>query len=89
MSDFTHIQEPYGDRWLNSDGLHFVSYYEAIDGVRAAYWQAYRAAQKPARGRMPWTVDNRRIGRDGYGYSTLDAAMQACVAGVILKARRA
>jgi hypothetical protein len=77
----TLVQEPYGSHWLHADGRHFVSHYEAVEGVRAEYWQAYTSKAQPPKGRMPWTVDNRRIGRDGYGYPTLEEAMRACGEG--------
>lgn len=81
MSDFTQIHEPHGDHWLHADGRHFISHFEAVDGVRAEYFQTYTSKDQPPKGRMPWTVDNRRIGRDGYGFPTLEAAMQACREG--------
>lgn len=80
MSDFTLIEEPHGSHWLHDDGRHFISFYEKTEGV--SYYQAYRSTAQPPKGHMPWTVDNRRLGRDGYGFPTLEAAMQACVEAV-------
>lgn len=77
-SDFTIIEQPYGSHWLHADGRHFISFYPLVEGVRAAHYQAYSSKAKPPKGRYPWTVDNRRIGRDGYGFPTLEEAMRAC-----------
>lgn len=72
------VQRPHGDCWLHSGGQRFICFYPGTD-VRAEHYQAYRAVVSVPAGRMPWTVDNRRIGTDR-GFATFDEAVQAAEA---------
>lgn len=74
---FTEVQRPWSQTpaYLHNTKPVFVTHYEATD-VRSEHWQAYRAATTVPAGRMPWTVDNRRIGSDR-GFPSLDAALAA------------
>lgn len=38
--------------------------------LRPAYWQAYRAVKKVPAGKLPWSVDNRRMAGE-HGRKTL------------------
>lgn len=63
--------------WLHKDKPVWIVFYAAVEGVRLAYYQAYRAVEPVKKGRDPWSVDNRRIGDPNHGFPTLEAAMQA------------
>lgn len=76
---FSLVHRPHGDCWLHSDGRKFICFYEGVEGVRPAYFQAYMSKAQPPKGRDPWTVDNRRIGTDR-GFPTFDEAAQAAEA---------
>lgn len=70
-----HAQTPV---YVHTGAPVFVVHYDATD-VRAEHWQGYRAVVKVPAGRMPWTVDNRRIGGER-GFASLDAALEAAEA---------
>lgn len=65
--------------WLNKTKPAWIVFYSAIEGVRASYYQAYRAVRPAPKGRAPWSIDNRLVGHPDYGYPTLEAAMQAVI----------
>jgi hypothetical protein len=83
ITDHFHLVEhtgPWDMAYLHRTKHTFVIQYEKDDGMR---YQAYRAVAKVPKGRLPWTVDNRRISgrhkdldRDGY-YKSLEAALVA------------
>lgn len=66
---------PHDDCWLHDTKPMWIVHYPAT-GVRAEFWQAYRAVAKIPTGRMPWTVDNRRVGTDR-GFASFEEAAQA------------
>lgn len=67
------------DVWLRPDAPVWIVLFEAIPGYSTSeHYRAYRAVEKPKPGRMPWTVDNRSLNKDGY--ATLAAAMAAAEA---------
>lgn len=78
--EFTQIQRPFtvAPVYLHNAAPVFVVHYEATD-VRTEHWQGYRAVGKVPAGRMPWSVDNRRIGTER-GYPSLLAALSAAAA---------
>jgi hypothetical protein len=63
--------------WLHKSKPVWIRFYAAVDGVRFAYYQAYRSVERVPSGRAPWSVDNRRLGHPDHGYPTLESAMQA------------
>lgn len=74
--DFAVIHSEHGARWLHKSGTMFISF-SPVTNVRGAHFQAYAAKDKVPAGRDPWTVDNKRLGRDGYGFPTFEAAAAA------------
>lgn len=74
MEQFTEVQRPWDQSpiLLHTSKPQWVVHYPATE-VRAEHWQAYRAVQPVPAGRMPWTVDNRRIGTDRGFPSMADA----------------
>lgn len=79
-SEFTEVQRPWDQSpiYLHNTAPVWVVQYEATQD-RAQFWQGYRPVAKVPAGRMPWSVDNRRIGTDR-GFPTLDAALAAAIA---------
>lgn len=67
-------EHPGGRAWLHVSGSKWIVKYDAIKGVRAAVFCAYKSIEKLPAGRMPWTVDNRRIGGE---YRTITEAKDA------------
>lgn len=65
--------------WLNKLKPVWIVFYPAVEGVRAGFYQAYRAVRPVPAGRDPWSVDNRRIGHADHGFPTLEAAMEAAL----------
>lgn len=70
--------DSYGPRWISKDGTAWVTFFPegGIFG-RPAHFQAYRSVGKPKDHAKPWESDNRRIGREAYGYKTLQEAIDA------------
>lgn len=62
--------------YVHKDRQVWIRFYPAIEGVRAAWWQGYRAVMKVPAHREPWSIDNRRIG-DERGFASLEAAIAA------------
>jgi hypothetical protein len=82
LSEFTEVQRPFDSAPTllhKSAPAWVVNYPATLD--RAEHWQAYRAVAPVPAGRMPWTVDNRRIGSDR-GFPSIEAAVAACEAFV-------
>lgn len=76
---FKPVERITGTVWVHKTKAVWIVFYEAVKGVRLAYYQAYRAVVKVPAGREPWTVDNRRIGDANHGFPTLEAAMEAAL----------
>lgn len=72
---FTQVDRNAGTTWLCDTRPVWVVHYPTTP-ARNEFYQAYKAIQPVPRGRMPWTVDNRRIGTD-QGFRTLQDAMGA------------
>ena len=72
---FKKIHHPHQSYWLHESKPVFISHYPATR-ARGEYYQAYKAIQPVPAGRMPWTIDNRRIGGED-GFLTLEEAMGA------------
>lgn len=70
---FTEVQRPHGPAWLHNSGDKWIVHYNAVS---PPFYQAYRAIDTVPKGRMPWTIDNRRIGTP-HGFKTLEQAMAA------------
>lgn len=49
--------------FINSSLKTWVVRYPKIEGHHGLFYVAYRIKAKLPKGRMPWTVDNERIGR--------------------------
>ncbi len=75
-NDFVIEQRPTGEILMHKTEPVWIVGYEAIDGVRAPFWQGYRAVAHIPKGRKPWTVDNRRITSER-GFPTIEAAIAA------------
>lgn len=71
---FKKVQRVDGEVFAHKSAPVWVVHYPATD-ARAEHWNAYRAVAHLPRGRDPWTVDNRRLEKDGY--RTLKAALHA------------
>lgn len=76
---FDKVERETGEVWKHKTNPVWIVFYEAVEGVRAAYYQAYRAVRPVPAGRAPWSVDNRRIGNENHGFPTLEAAMEAAL----------
>lgn len=76
---FSEVPRPWDQRpvHLHNAKPVWVVHYPATQD-RAEFWQGYRAVVKVPSGRMPWTVDNRRIGSDR-GFPSLEAALVAAI----------
>lgn len=60
-TNFTRVNRGGQQVWLRKDKPDvYVTHYPALPGVRPGLFYVYRAVA-PLKGRMPWTVDNRRI----------------------------
>lgn len=55
---------------VNQSNSIIVCRWNAIPFVRAAHWQAYKAVKRVPTGKLPWSVDNRRIGPE-HGFRRL------------------
>lgn len=62
--------------WKHKTKPVWIVFYPAVQGVRQAFYEAYKAIQPVPKGREPYSVDNRRIS-NGHGYPTLEEAMEA------------
>lgn len=62
--------------WVYKNGAVWVRYFDATS-VRPGHWQAYRVVEKRTERRLPWGHKNARIGPEGVGYPSIDAAMNA------------
>ena len=76
MSNFTLVERETGKVWLHNDKPVWVVHYECTDR-RDDFWQGYKAVQRVPKGRMPWSIDNRRIGPEKRGFRTLGEALKA------------
>lgn len=76
-TNFTEVDRDCGKVLLHKSKPCWIVFYEAIAGVRMGFYQAYRAVAHVPSGRMPWTVDNRRIGDVNHGFPTAELAMEA------------
>ena len=63
--------------YLHNEKPVWVVQYDATE-VRPEHWQGYYAVAPVPKGRMPWSVDNRRIGTER-GFPSLEAAITASV----------
>lgn len=77
-SDFTEQADEFSGepRYVHKDRQVWIDFYPAVDGVRPAFWQGYRAVKPVPATRAPWSIDNRRIGTDR-GFASLEAAIAA------------
>ena len=75
-ADWRLHNDPHYPAWVYRDGQAWVRHFEAAP-ARPEHWQAYRMTEKPKSGRAPWGHQNARIGVDGVGYPTLQAAIEA------------
>jgi len=64
--------------WMRKDAPVWIVYYNAVPGIRPAFYEAYRAIHPVPAHRQPWSIDNRRLS-DGNGFPTLAAAKQAAL----------
>jgi hypothetical protein len=81
--DFTKVDRGGETVWLHKTRPVWIVYYEAIENshsFRYAFWQPYKAIGKVPHGRMPWTVNNEKIGREGACKSLEDAFSLASLA---------
>jgi hypothetical protein len=76
MSQFTYLVRDGLQTWLHSDKPVWITRYDAVPGVRLECWHAYRSVKAPPKGRLPWTVDNKRIG-SAEGFPSLESAIEA------------
>ena len=76
MNNFTLVKRETGKAWLHNDKPVWVVHYKCADR-RDDFWQAYKAVQHVPKGRMPWSIDNRRIGPEKRGFKTLGEALKA------------
>ncbi len=76
---FKPVERDTGTVWMHKTKAVWIVFYEAVEGVRLAYYQAYRAVNPVPTGRAPWSVDNRRIGPADHGFPSLEAAMEAAL----------
>jgi hypothetical protein len=76
MTTFTQVHRPWdlSPVHLHSRAPVWVVHYPATRD-HAEHWQGYRAIARVPAGRMPWTVDNRRISSETF--ASLDAALAA------------
>lgn len=60
--NFERVNGSHGlQKWIKkTDRTVFVSHYPSVPG-RQSFFYVYRSVNAPPAGRMPWTVDNRRI----------------------------
>ena len=63
------------ETWLHDSGSSWVVAYPAVHN-RLPVFRAYRAINPVPAGRMPWTIDNKRIGPED-GFLSLEQAMRA------------
>ena len=73
---WTLENDPCHPAWIYKDGAAWIRHFEATN-VKPEHWQAYRMTEKKRQGRAPWGHQNARIGVEGVGYQTLEAAMVA------------
>ena len=76
MSNFTWIERGFVPILMHNTKPIWIVFYEAHKGIRAAFYQAYKAIHPVPKGRNAWSIDNRRVG-DEDGFETLEAAMAA------------
>jgi hypothetical protein len=77
-ADFVEVDRNGQKVWLHKTRPVWIVYYEAIDGsqsFRYAFWQPYKAIAPVPRGRMPWTINNVKIGKEG-ACRSLEAAFE-------------
>jgi len=76
-SNFHTVERFDGTVWMHNTKPMWIVFYPYTSNPRASYYQAYRPADYVTvpKGRMPWTVDNRRLSTDGF--NTLEEAMNA------------
>ena len=72
---WTPTNRPTGEILVHSEKPVWIVHYQATQ-VKGEHWQAYKAVLPVPIGRIPWSVDNRRVGSD-MGFQTLEAAMEA------------
>lgn len=73
---FKKVQAGGSPAWMHVSKPVWIRKYDAISGVRAAFYQAYSAIHAVPAGRNPWSIDNRRVGTER-GFPSLTAAMKA------------
>lgn len=75
--DFKKVKRFDGAILVHKSQPVWIVGYPAVEGVRAAYWQGYRAVPPLAKGRTNvWANDNRRIGNER-GFPSVEAAIAA------------
>lgn len=76
LSHYTRVEtEPYYKTWLHENGKVFIRQVPPTIKTQMHY-RAYKAIAPVPAGRMPWTVNNTRIGSDN-GFKTLEEAAEA------------
>jgi hypothetical protein len=77
-ANWKELTRPVGTYWQHDQYPVWVVHYPATHRA-AAHYQGYKAVERVPNGRVPFTVDNRRVGPE-FGFKTLDEAMIACEA---------
>lgn len=79
MQNFKRVYRATGSVIMHATKPVWIVRYGDYERGGTKFWQAYRAVDTLPKGRMPWTVDNRRIGTDK-GFKTLRDALNAAQA---------
>lgn len=85
VSGFSKVEYLGMDHYLHSSSTVWVVFYP---NANKPHYQAFKAVEEVPEGRLPWTVDNRRIGKEGVGYPTLGGAIEAASFEYSLISRR-
>lgn len=76
LSNYTRVEtEPYYKTWLHENGQVFIRQVPPTPKAQMHY-RTYKATTPVPKGRMPWTVNNTRIGSE-HGLKTLEEAAEA------------
>lgn len=55
----------------------WIVYFEAVEGIRQEFYQAYRAVEPITGKKEAWAVNNKRLGSPDHGFRTLADAIEA------------
>lgn len=73
LENYTQVERLHGSTcWLHNTKNVWIVEYQA-SRIRPHHYQTYKAVQPVPKGRMPWTIDNRRMGPED-GIETLEQA---------------